>query len=151
VLPVDSSEQVFFDRVNGFAPILDPNGDPLPGASLPPLIISASTSGQYVQDVMLGSDPAWGIYYSAGMRHMGANSEMKTKLNFLAGGTHSLLMESEPVPQLSSVAWMCFVIAPVPGCTAHDENTGTRLFGPLPALCGSSALLTTVHKSWIFI
>ena len=141
----------FFDRVNGFAPILDPNGDPLPGASLPPLIISASTSGQYVQDVMLGSDPAWGIYYSARMRHMGTNSEMKTKLNFLAGGTHSLVMESEPVPQLSAVTWMCFMTIPVPGCTAHEENTQTRLFAPLPALCGSSALLTTVHKSWIFI
>ncbi len=134
-----------------FYPVLTKDGYLISGVAIPGLIKSASTTGQFLGDFAISSSPAWGIYYSAKMEHVGTHSEMKTKLTYLVGGETYVNMESEPEVKFSPVSFGCWITVPIERCTAHEEQTQTRLFSPLPAICGSSATLTTVHKSWVFI
>jgi hypothetical protein len=145
-------ERTFLFRDGTSYSVLTADGNLIPGAAIPGLIKSASTTGQFLGDFAISSSPAWGIFYSAKMNHVGTNSYMKTSLTYLVGGETIVTMESEPVPGFSPRALVCWIaITPLPACTAHDEQTQTRLFSPLPAICGSSATLKTDHRSWVFI
>ena len=90
-------ERTFLFRDGTSYSVLTADGNLIPGAAIPQLFKSASTTGQFLGDFAISSSPAWGIFYSAKMNHMGTNSEMKTSLNYLIGGETNVTMESEPI------------------------------------------------------